>query len=367
MTINAQAGGVDAADWAQMLLRMYLRWAERKGYPTEVYETSYAEEAGHQVDDVRRQGPLRVRHAARRARHPPAGADQPVRQPGPPPDLVRRRGRGAGGRADRPHRHQRGRDPGRRLPLLRARRPGREHHRLGGADHPPAHRHRGLLPERAQPAAEPATAMAVLQAKLLERKRQEEAEQAGRAARRDAPPRGARRSATTCCTRTRSSRTCGRASRPATRPRCSTASIDEFIEAEIRWLRRQETGARPSTASVAGGHAGRAGRSSSPTAAARQRRQRQDAARQISSGRQPRTCRWWCIFARPPGRRGSGLRRRVRRTVHRSGVRSSCGSSPRLRAARGSGRRDPVPAPAGGEPELSCFRYGPSMPVFPLD
>jgi peptide chain release factor 2 len=46
VTINSQAGGVDAADWAQMLLRMYLRWAERKGYSTEVYDTSYAEEAG---------------------------------------------------------------------------------------------------------------------------------------------------------------------------------------------------------------------------------------------------------------------------------------------------------------------------------
>lgn len=46
ITINSQAGGVDAADWAQMLLRMYLRWAERKGYPSEVYDTSYAEEAG---------------------------------------------------------------------------------------------------------------------------------------------------------------------------------------------------------------------------------------------------------------------------------------------------------------------------------
>jgi len=46
ITINSQAGGVDAADWAQMLLRMYLRWAERHNYPTEVYETSYAEEAG---------------------------------------------------------------------------------------------------------------------------------------------------------------------------------------------------------------------------------------------------------------------------------------------------------------------------------
>jgi peptide chain release factor 2 len=46
ITVQAEAGGVDAADWAQMLLRMYLRWAERHGYPTEVYDTSYAEEAG---------------------------------------------------------------------------------------------------------------------------------------------------------------------------------------------------------------------------------------------------------------------------------------------------------------------------------
>jgi peptide chain release factor 2 len=46
ITIRAEAGGVDAADFAEMLLRMYLRWAERHGYPTEVYDTSYAEEAG---------------------------------------------------------------------------------------------------------------------------------------------------------------------------------------------------------------------------------------------------------------------------------------------------------------------------------
>jgi peptide chain release factor 2 len=46
VTIRSEAGGVDAADWAEMLMRMYLRWAERHGYPTEVYDTSYAEEAG---------------------------------------------------------------------------------------------------------------------------------------------------------------------------------------------------------------------------------------------------------------------------------------------------------------------------------
>jgi peptide chain release factor 2 len=46
ITIRAEAGGVDAADFAEMLLRMYLRWAERHHYGTEVYDTSYAEEAG---------------------------------------------------------------------------------------------------------------------------------------------------------------------------------------------------------------------------------------------------------------------------------------------------------------------------------
>jgi peptide chain release factor 2 len=46
ISINAQAGGADAADFAQNLQRMYLRWAERHGYPAEIYYTSYAEEAG---------------------------------------------------------------------------------------------------------------------------------------------------------------------------------------------------------------------------------------------------------------------------------------------------------------------------------
>ncbi|MFC5995352.1 peptide chain release factor 2 [Pseudonocardia hispaniensis] len=46
VTIRAEAGGVDAADFAEMLMRMYLRWAERHGYGVDVYDTSYAEEAG---------------------------------------------------------------------------------------------------------------------------------------------------------------------------------------------------------------------------------------------------------------------------------------------------------------------------------
>ena len=46
VAINAGAGGTDAQDWAQMLLRMYLRWAERQGFKTEVLDLQAGEEAG---------------------------------------------------------------------------------------------------------------------------------------------------------------------------------------------------------------------------------------------------------------------------------------------------------------------------------
>ena len=46
VTIYAGAGGVDAADWTQMLLRMYLRWAESKGFATQIADESPSEEAG---------------------------------------------------------------------------------------------------------------------------------------------------------------------------------------------------------------------------------------------------------------------------------------------------------------------------------
>jgi peptide chain release factor 2 len=46
VSINAGAGGVDAADWTAMLLRMYLRWADRSGFSTQIVDESEAEEAG---------------------------------------------------------------------------------------------------------------------------------------------------------------------------------------------------------------------------------------------------------------------------------------------------------------------------------
>ena len=50
VSIHPGAGGVDAKDWAQMLMRMFLRWAERRGYKTEIVDFQEGDEAG--IDGV---------------------------------------------------------------------------------------------------------------------------------------------------------------------------------------------------------------------------------------------------------------------------------------------------------------------------
>ena len=57
LDIQAGAGGTEAQDWAEMLLRMYLRWAERRGFKTEIIEASEAEVAGIKSATVRVEGP----------------------------------------------------------------------------------------------------------------------------------------------------------------------------------------------------------------------------------------------------------------------------------------------------------------------
>ena len=107
ITIRSGAGGVDAADWAEMLMRMYVRWAEKHKYPVEIFDTSYAEEAGIKSATFAVHAPFAYGTLSVEQGHAPAGANQPVRQPESAPDVVRgSRGAACGG-DHRPHRHPR--------------------------------------------------------------------------------------------------------------------------------------------------------------------------------------------------------------------------------------------------------------------
>ncbi|HZP97824.1 MAG TPA: peptide chain release factor 2 [Candidatus Limnocylindria bacterium] len=57
LAISAGVGGTDAADWAEMLVRMYLRWAERHGYRAEIIETTPGDEAGIRSATLTIEGP----------------------------------------------------------------------------------------------------------------------------------------------------------------------------------------------------------------------------------------------------------------------------------------------------------------------
>ena len=74
LTINAGAGGTDSQDWAEMLLRMYLRWAERRGYRSDVTDIQAGEEAGIKSATVIVQGEYAYGYLA-----PEAGVHRLVR------------------------------------------------------------------------------------------------------------------------------------------------------------------------------------------------------------------------------------------------------------------------------------------------
>ena len=149
VTVNAGAGGTDSQDWAEMLLRMEMRWAERRGMKVELMEASRGGGGRHQVGDLHRPRRERLRAVLRREGRAPAGADLALRRPVAPPHGVRGRRGGAAGGGRGGGRDRARRPPDRHLPRLGRRRPAREQDRLGRAHHPPAERHRRAVPERA--------------------------------------------------------------------------------------------------------------------------------------------------------------------------------------------------------------------------
>src|SRR5438093_5434278 len=58
LAISAGVGGTDAADWAEMLVRMYLRWAERRGFKAELLESTPGDEAGFRSATLTVEGPF---------------------------------------------------------------------------------------------------------------------------------------------------------------------------------------------------------------------------------------------------------------------------------------------------------------------
>ena len=61
VTIHPGAGGTESQDWAEMLLRMYLRWAERLGFKTEMYDYQARRRSGNQVGDIFGDRPVCIR------------------------------------------------------------------------------------------------------------------------------------------------------------------------------------------------------------------------------------------------------------------------------------------------------------------
>ena len=72
VTVNAGAGGTDAQDWAEMVLRMQMRWAERRGFDVELLEASPGEEAGIKSATFRARGRERLRPVLRGEGRAPA-------------------------------------------------------------------------------------------------------------------------------------------------------------------------------------------------------------------------------------------------------------------------------------------------------
>ncbi|WP_285578979.1 peptide chain release factor 2 [Actinoallomurus iriomotensis] len=241
VTINSQAGGVDAADFAQMVQRMYLRWAERHGYPTEVYETSYAEEAGIKSTTFTVKAPYA--YGTLRGEH---GTHRMVRIS--PYDNQGRRQTSFTGVDVVPVVEQTDHvdipEDDIRVDVYRSSGPGGQGVNTTDSAVRITHLPTGIVVscqnERSQ-LQNRATAMTVLQAKLLERKRQEEAERMNEL-------RGESTSSWGTQIRNyvlhpyqivKDLRTGVEAGNPTA---VLDGDIDEFIEAEIRWMRRLEAG-----------------------------------------------------------------------------------------------------------------------------
>ena len=139
LALHAGAGGADSQDWTRMLMRMYVRWAERSGFETEVLDLSAGEDAGLkravvQINGANAYGYLRAEKGVHRLVRI-CRSTTPARA-----TLVRARRGDAGSRGRRGRLRKPGRHSHRHLQSRRTRRPERPEKLDGGEDNPSADR-----------------------------------------------------------------------------------------------------------------------------------------------------------------------------------------------------------------------------------
>ena len=154
ITIHPGAGGTESQDWAEMLLRMYLRWIERRGFKREVIDYQPGDEAGLKSATVTVQGEFAFGLLSAEAGVHRLVRISPFDSGRAPPHVVRLGLRMAGAAGGRGHRHRRQGHPHRHVSIERRRRPARQRHRFGHPHHAPADRHRRVVPERAVAASQ---------------------------------------------------------------------------------------------------------------------------------------------------------------------------------------------------------------------
>jgi peptide chain release factor 2 len=243
ITINAQAGGADAADFAENLLRMYTRWADRHRYPTEVYDVSYAEEAGIKSTTFAVKAPYA--YGTLRGEH---GTHRMVRIS--KYDNQGRRQTSFAGVDVMPVVQQTDRieinEDEIRVDVFRSSGPGGQGVNTTDSAVRITHMPTGIVVscqnERSQ-IQNRASAMAVLQAKLLERRRQEEAEEMA-ALRGDGGRAWGTQIRNYVLYPYQSVKDVRTGMETGNALAVLDGEIDDFIDAEIRWLRRGENGGR---------------------------------------------------------------------------------------------------------------------------
>ncbi|MBV9096278.1 MAG: peptide chain release factor 2 [Streptosporangiaceae bacterium] len=237
ISINAQAGGADAADFAENLMRMYLRWAERHKYPTQVYDTSYAEEAGIKsttfaVHAPYAYGTLRGEHGTHRMVRISKYDNQGRRQ-------TSFAGVDVMPVVEQTDHIEIGEDEI-RVDVFRSSGPGGQGVNTTDSAVRITHLPTGIVVscqnERSQ-IQNRASAMAVLQAKLLERRRQEEAEQLA-ALRGDGGRAWGTQIRNYVLYPYQSVKDLRSGAETGNALAVLDGEIDEFIDAEIRWLRK---------------------------------------------------------------------------------------------------------------------------------